>query len=121
MNTVWSLMAGRRCRQSSTTGSPDPLPSSGGRNAGREGVDAEDTRSTSVTVRARTEPAGDRGQSGSEHRGREQLSGPRPDGGSELAFGGRVQRRGTRDIIISAATGTRGGTAASSRLGGGPS
>ena len=60
-------------------------------------------------------------QPGSEHRGREQLPGPRPDGRSGLAVGGRVQRRGTRDIIISAATGIGGGTAAGSGLGGGTS
>ena len=44
-----------------------------------------DAGAFNALVRARTEPEGDRDQSGSERRCREQLSGPRPDGGFELA------------------------------------
>jgi len=68
MNSDRGAMAGDCCRRSST-GSADPLLSSGGWDAGRESVDAEDTRGLVAAVCAGAKPAGDRPKSWAEYRG----------------------------------------------------
>src|SRR5208282_3985432 len=87
-------------------------------NAGREIVDAEDTRGAAAAICSGAEPAGDRDQFAAEHGGGEHVPQSCPAGRTGLAVTGRVGRRAVGGGAVSASAGGDGGAAAGAGLGG---